>query len=173
MKRTIFIITFVVILVVAIAAIFFYEYVYKNSYEYQVKQGVYEPILTKNVDIDEDKLWDDVQNWRVSNNLTKFTTDDRLCDIADLRATELSAKGTIDNHVGFVEKYKNNEYVLSENLSQTTNTNAEESILNGWLSSTSHRNALSGDWIYSCIKTEGNIAVQIFSSFDNINHNAL
>jgi uncharacterized protein YkwD len=114
----------------------------------------------KVIELNADKLWTIINDWRASEGLKPFTKDPRLCDIATDRL-----KDGLDYHRGFLTRYRDYPYVLSENEGLDT---SEESMLDGpegWLKSPPHAKALRSDWVYSCVATKGNFAVQIFSNF--------
>lgn len=124
------------------------------------------------VELNADKLWNLVNEHRQKLGLKPFIKDQRLCDIAKKRVLEVP-KDEADGipHEGFIKNYHQGPYSLSENVNVHYTT--EEDSLNGWIHSPPHRKALEGSWIYSCIATNNDIAVEIFSSFDaGINHNA-
>lgn len=110
--------------------------------------------------LDEEKLWNLVQDWRESQGLARYIKSDELCRIAEDRAED--QKNGLDNHAGFKAKYYSYPYVLSENCAVSSN---EKRILGGWLNSPPHLAALQKPYTHSCIKTKGRYAVQIFSSF--------
>lgn len=110
-------------------------------------------------DLDSEKLWELVQKWRASQNKPEYQKNDSLCKISDERSKEMY---TID-HSLFLERYSNSyPSVLSENLANPFRT--EQGVLNGWLNSKDHREILSRNYKYSCVSTNGSLAVQIFSN---------
>lgn len=117
-----------------------------------------------------EKLWEIVNDYRLSKNLQSFEKNSELCDIADLRSKE--AVFDKSDHEGFIRKYKNYPHKISENL--ILYPTSEEEVFLSWISSPAHKTAIEGSWKYSCISCDGSSACsQIFSSFDNVDHNKL
>lgn len=112
--------------------------------------------------LNSDKEWALIQNWRKSQNLKEYIKDERLCNIANERAIETNSMGQTDNHAGLINRYSDSTYRISENVTGST---SEEGVLNNWLSSTAHTNALKSNYNYSCVKCSGIWCVQIFSNF--------
>lgn len=111
----------------------------------------------QNISLNKDELWKTIQTWRVNQGLNKYNESADLCEIANDRAND-----GYDGHRGFVEKYYNSRpYILSENITQAGD--ASSALLN-WLNSPSHHAALEKDYKYSCVATNGDYAVQIFSN---------
>ncbi len=111
-------------------------------------------------------LWSLIQEWRNTNNLGSYIEDQRLCDIATIRADEQGRSGKLDDHRGFHARYDNSPYFLSENsVLCNRNVCANEDILMDWISSPSHAKALTAPYKYSCLRCEGNVCDQIFSNF--------
>lgn len=150
-------------------------YIYKDLQKPILKSAVintvptpfYSPTPSK---LDAVKLWKIVNDYRLSKNLQPFTKNDELCRIAIERAPEI-VKEIDTPHKGFHERYDSYPYKMGENA---TGAIGEKDALNRWLNSPPHKSALDGSWLYSCIACDKDIAcVQIFSSFDDVNHNAL
>lgn len=120
----------------------------------------------KEIKIDENKLFNLVNTWRKSVNLTEYIKDDRLCEIAKDRADDEF------DHQGFIDKYSNNpnypKIAMQENLStaydefgRAFNNNQ---IFYGWLSSAPHRETLEKPYKYSCIVCDEQ-CVEIFGNY--------
>lgn len=121
--------------------------------------------LFRPISLNENKLWSLIQDWRTKSNLKPYIKDQRLCDIAKERATELYKLGYLDNHEGFLSRYSSYPFVLSENASAFHPN--EISALNGWINSPTHLKNLQKLYLYSCLKCKDTFCVQIFSSFAN------
>jgi uncharacterized protein YkwD len=115
---------------------------------------------TKEWKPDSDSLFALIQRWRVDNGYAEYTEHEELCSIAATRAVD-NANDTYD-HQGFLEKYKDYPYLLSENI---TKAFSEEEALKAWLDSPAHRKALETNYKYSCVKCYGTSCIQIFSNF--------
>lgn len=122
-------------------------------------QLTYKPEPVKAKSISADVLWTIVNDYRVSKGLQPFEKSETLCEIARDRIND-----GWDAHKGFNEKYYYYSSQLSENMAYG---NSEEELLNNWLNSTPHREALEKDWKYSCIASRDDYAVQIFSNLEN------
>lgn len=109
--------------------------------------------------LDEEIIWQQIQEWRESKGLPRYIKSDELCRISRDRVKD----GT-DNHVGFHNRYDKYPYIISENISMT---NINRGVLSGWLLSTSgHREALFAPYKYACLTTKGQVANMIFSNFE-------
>lgn len=112
--------------------------------------------------IEKSSVWDLVQRWRADNGLPMYQQNDRVCEIAQQRLNEVKTNWS---HDGFRwERFcPNGDCLLSENLARKFST--EQSVLDGWLSSSSHRANLQKDYQYACIATDGNYVVHILGNF--------
>lgn len=99
---------------------------------------------------------------RKTKNLTPFVKDTELCSLAQSRAPELYNEIYVTGkvHEGF---YKRNlPYWITENMASYPTENA---IVNWWLGSTIHRNAIEGNYKYSCGACDGSSCTQLFTSY--------
>ncbi len=120
------------------------------------------------VPLSSDRLWTLINEYRVEKGLSPFIKDQRLCKISDSRVVDILEDYSHDKLYSD-DKYTR-DYAYSENIDISW---TEEESVRDWSDSPSHRKALEGSWIYSCISTKQKSTVQIFSSFDSYNHNAL
>lgn len=116
--------------------------------------------------LNSDKLWIDIQQWRVSQGLPQYIKDPKLCDIADKRAPEIVKEENNNTpHAGFdktIAPYGNGKIAFAEN---NTGALSEQDALDRWLHSASHAATLRHDYKYSCVATDGKQhAVEIFSN---------
>lgn len=105
----------------------------------------------------EKKLFQLINQWRESNNLTPYIEDERLCNIAKDRSDDL-----VFNHTAFYEKYSSFPFVIQENLGRCFDS--EQYMLNCWLASKPHRQTLEKPYTHSCVICDKQ-CVQVFSSF--------
>lgn len=112
--------------------------------------------------LNSDKLWSLIQEWRQSQGLSPYIKDQRLCKIAELRAPEVNAEKI--PHAGFLQRYSTYPYVLSENI--VYDSISENLAFDKWLNSASHAATLRANYIYSCVATDKDDAVQIFSNLE-------
>lgn len=107
-----------------------------------------------------EKLTALVNKWRVESGFQMYEKNEALCKISDNRVND-----GIDYHKGLYDKYSKYPSYIAENSTEVYETN--ESALNEWLNSPSHKSALEKPYRYSCISTKNNFAVQIFSNCEN------
>lgn len=100
-----------------------------------------------------------VNKYRVSNGLTELPEDSNLCSYASTRAEQIKTEW---DHVPFMNnRCATTGYgTCGENLAYGYST--EESTLNGWINSRSHRENLNRNWTATCIKCSGNYCAQEF-----------
>jgi hypothetical protein len=115
------------------------------------------PLVVK--EIEKEKLWSLVQEWRVENQKTKYVENSRLCRYAKTRLDQLK---TDYSHRLFLKEVRN--YFPTEDVAENISEGYlnEKMILNAWLSSASHEANLKKDYTYSCIATDGNYVVHLF-----------
>jgi uncharacterized protein YkwD len=112
--------------------------------------------------IDENKLWSLIQDWRVRNNLKPYIKDQRLCEIASVRLKDIQ---TDWSHKKFIAKrFCGNSYCkIAENLAWAYVY--PETLLDTWLNSLSHAANLKANYRYSCIVTNSDYTIQVFGNF--------
>ena len=111
--------------------------------------------------LDGEKVFQLVNEWRLSEKKPVYIVDNRLCEIAKTRVKEIQ---TDFSHTKFRLRYDGSEFLLSENLSR--NGTSENWVLYGWLNSPPHREILDMPYKYSCVAADGTYVVQIFSNFE-------
>lgn len=111
------------------------------------------------INLSSEKLMSIVNDWRYSQGLQPYTRDNRLCVIAKDRVLN---DPKLDAHEGLFRKYANYPYQLAENLGGAIN---EDLVLESWLNSRGHSEALHKPYEYSCIYCKGDYCSQIFSNF--------
>lgn len=115
--------------------------------------------------LDAEKLWSEVNNWRKESGLSEYQKSGGLCAIAEKRVVEVQS---VYEHNKFEADYAEYPSRISENLNKRNILLAsEKEVLQGWIDSLPHKKALEKPYIYSCIATKDNFAVQIFSSCEN------
>lgn len=119
--------------------------------------------------LDAEVLWSLIQTWRQSDDCRPggcqtYIKDQRLCEIANKRASELAGKYDDDfNHYN-LDKYATEiESIIYENITGAT---SNQNALNRWLASVPHKSTLQKDLQYSCAVVGDTFAVQIFSNFE-------
>lgn len=118
------------------------------------------PVPTPIQNLDSDKLFQLVNEWRTQNGYQPYIVDERLCKIASDRADDLINDFS---HQDLYDKYSNYPYVMQENI---VHSETSESVaLKWWLNSPSHLAGLQKPYVYSCIRCYKNDCSQIFSSF--------
>lgn len=120
------------------------------------------PVAVQKTELDAEKLWNIIQEWREFEKLNKYTKSDKLCDIADVRVVQISDNFSHKDFPSVVNKFCGSRcnIIYSENIIRSQD---EHDSLNWWLNSASHSAALHKNYPYSCIATFGEYGVQIFS----------
>jgi uncharacterized protein YkwD len=116
------------------------------------------PVVTTSM---ADQLFSMVNTYRQSKGLPAFIQDDRVCSLANARATEIAAEmaaGTL--HSGMYAR--NLPYWNTENAAAYGSAEAD---FNWWLGDGIHRQAIESSKTYSCTACSGNYCVQEFTSF--------
>ncbi len=111
--------------------------------------------------LDSDKIFNLVNDYRVSQNLAPFEKNDEVCTLAQTRSTEIPAEiknGTL--HSGLYNRPL--PYWIWENAKYGSN---EEGTVAWWLASPLHHKSIVGDYKYSCVKCTGSYCSQLFTSF--------
>lgn len=123
-------------------------------------------VPTQSEELDADKLWNLVNEYRLGKNLSPFIKSQPLCNIAKDRAAYLTDKYYSEyNHDKFLEtvnRYLSPDIEVSENITGGT---SEQDALDNWLNSPSHKQAIEASWKYSCIACSSRNCAQIFSNF--------
>ena len=121
----------------------------------------YRPIIIPTPkDIDEQELWDLIQEWRKSSGLTEYIENPELCRVSSIRVLQIQ---DVFDHNTLV--LKSLPYSVAENLIR--DQAPAEISLQAWLNSPSHRENLEGDYKYSCLRCDKSYCVQIFSNLEN------
>lgn len=117
-----------------------------------------------NVNLDENKLMNLVQAWRVKNNLPEYTKSIKTCGVASIRLDEVSNDFS---HDSFLKRSKQEDYWgynhVGENLAK--DHRSENLMLDAWLNSASHEANLKDNYTESCIRCSGSTCVQIFAGY--------
>lgn len=123
-------------------------------------------------EMNEDKLWELVNNWKFENFGYKYQKDEILCKYALVRAKEVRLDWS---HDGFDEvtdqiRAENNMGRIGENLASGylgifAGKNPDETALDRWLNSPLHRKNLDENYTHSCIKCKYNNCVQLFGKY--------
>lgn len=113
--------------------------------------------------VDQDVLFNLIQQWRMENNLQTYVKSDLLCKIAEIRVREIYSDFSHNGLKGKAAKYCPNTCLLSENIAENIIT-GEADVLRAWLNSSPHAAALKQDFKYSCLMSDGLKTVQLFSN---------
>lgn len=111
--------------------------------------------------LDSDKIFNSINQYRISSGLKAFEKEDSVCSLAQTRSTEIPGeiqKGVL--HSGLYNR--NLPYWIWENAKIGTN---EEATVAWWLASPIHHQSIVGDYKFSCVKCTGNSCSQLFTSF--------
>jgi uncharacterized protein YkwD len=111
--------------------------------------------------LNADKLFSMTNSYRQSKGLPPVQKDDRVCQVASSRAPEIAAEIAGGHmHSGIRERnlpYWNSEIIIT--------MRTEEEAFNWWINDTIHREAIEGNYTYSCTACHGNACVQEFTNF--------
>lgn len=111
--------------------------------------------------LDSNKIFDLINQFRTSQNLPPFELENSVCELAQIRSTELAGElATRTLHTGLYNRSL--PYWIWENAKVGSN---EEETVSWWLSSPIHRQSIVGDFKYSCVKCTGSNCSQLFTSF--------
>lgn len=116
-----------------------------------------------------DELFDAMNNYRQSHNISTLQKSDLLCGVAQNRANEQVANGGLDGHSGF-DKYAQDQNEFSQMGEVLFGGNQPQYGVHiveyGWNRSlTGHKEAIQNPiWQYGCGGIAGYFAVFIFSS---------
>ena len=119
------------------------------------------PTIPVVLDLNSDKIFELVNQYRASLGLPAFEREASVCDLAQVRSSKLAgelANGTI--HSGLYSR--NLPYWIWENAKVGSN---EEETIAWWISSPLHRQSIVSDYKYSCVKCTGSNCSQLFTSF--------
>lgn len=134
------------------------QIVYYKEYAPITVENPASPSATLNPDI----LFEIVNNYRASVGKPGFIKDAPVCSIAESRRPELYNEIHVTGvlHAGFYAK--NHPYWATENMIYER---TEARAFNWWMNSPIHRSAIEGNHTHACVACEGNICVQIFTSY--------
>jgi uncharacterized protein YkwD len=120
-------------------------------------------IQLSNGGLNADKLFGMTNTYRQSKGLPPVQKDDRVCQVAASRAPEISAEIAEGRmHSGIRARnlpYWNSEIIIT--------MRTEEEAFNWWINDTIHREAIEGNYTYSCTACHGNACVQEFTNFQS------
>lgn len=113
--------------------------------------------------LNADKLFAMTNTYRQSKGLSLVQKDDRACQVAISRAPEIAAEIAEGRmHSGIRARnlpYWNSEIIIT--------MRTEEEAFNWWINDTIHREAIEGNYTYSCAACHGNACVQEFTNFQS------
>lgn len=118
------------------------------------------PPKAEEVKLDEKVLWDEIQNWRKSQNLPEYQNSVLSCGIAKMRIQEASR---LFDHTGNnAKRFCTEKCTIGENLARGFSD--EKELFRGWLDSPIHKDILEKEYYqYSCLAIDKDIVVHIFS----------
>jgi uncharacterized protein YkwD len=134
-----------------------------TSIGWMVSKADNHPSYASRYEVNEERLFELIQNWRSSQGKSQYIVSDDLCTIAEKRLEEVKVKF---NHDGFQTdwvKQSSNMAFIGENLSELFLRN--EDVLTGWLNSPGHRENLEDGFTHSCLRCTPYQCVHIFGRF--------
>lgn len=108
-------------------------------------------------EINQNRLFEVVNKFRVDNGLPEYREDPSACKIADIRVQDIQLEFS---HRMFVSRV-NTGKIVGENLSRGFYN--DQDVLSAWIYSKKHRDNLLADFRGSCIRCENRYCVQIFT----------
>jgi uncharacterized protein YkwD len=125
---------------------------------------------TSSYALNPDKLFDMVNQYRVSIGLPAVQRRDEVNQVAVSRAPEIFDEIFVNwnMHAGFYAR--NLPYQASEIIIYY---NTEDGALNWWLNSSVHRGIIQGDWKYAGIGCEGKACAMIFANLEIPSYSAM
>lgn len=110
-----------------------------------------------------DRLFEMANNHRKSIGLNELQKDERACAVAQSRAPEIAGEIASGNmHAGI--RARNLPYWNSENI---ITMGTEEGAFNWWINDQIHKEAIEGNYTYSCVACSGYACVQEFTNFQS------
>lgn len=106
-----------------------------------------------------------INEWRIGQKLKPYVTDDRLCSLSNDRVLK---DERFDNHKGQKGRVYDPYYAIPKGVTISENigiSTSEYLLLQSWLASPTHAEALRHDYKYSCVACSGDYCVQEFSNF--------
>lgn len=113
--------------------------------------------------LDSNLIQDLINAHRASIGKPAFQTEPALCQLAQVRSTEL--QGELFEGKGYLHSglyNRNLPYWITENAKYGSN---EAGTVRWWLNSPIHRSAIEGDHVYSCGACSGTKCSQLFTSY--------
>ena len=118
-------------------------------------------VTQDDANLDSDKVFGLVNQYRASRGLVPFEKDDKVCELATTRSNEIIGEiGSGVLHSGLYNR--NLPYWIWENAKYGSN---EEGTVAWWISSPIHHQSMVGDYKFSCVKCTGSYCAQLFTSF--------
>lgn len=117
------------------------------------------------INLDENKLWNLVNDWEKQHGYQQYIKDAKLCASVDklYSDTELLTDSNWFNKVGLNNSYQQNSTWLN-----TTSAMSEESVLNGWISDTKLVKTLRDYFYqYACIRCKNQQCIMMFANKNN------
>ena len=111
--------------------------------------------------LNADVLFSMSNTHRIAIGLPVFQQDQRVCTLAQERAPEIGAE-IAEGHMHSGKNSHNFPYWFTENI---ISMNSEAAAFDWWIHDEIHREALEGQYTYSCVACSGNSCVQEFTNF--------
>lgn len=115
--------------------------------------------------LNENIIFEKVNNWREANGYPRYIKDERACKIAETRIGEVKLNWSHEDFKGY--RWTNicpNGCLLGENLARDFPN--EIIMIRWWIESPLHRRNLEESFEGSCVKCSGTICVHIFVRYN-------
>jgi uncharacterized protein YkwD len=113
--------------------------------------------------LNSDTIFELVNQYRASRGLPPFERDDKVCELAQIRSSEIIDE--VGGKSGYLHSglyNRNLPYWIFENAKYGSN---EEGTVAWWLSSSIHHQSIVSDYKFSCVKCTGSYCSQLFTSY--------
>lgn len=120
-------------------------------------------VVPTKVPISAEIIWNQVNEWRISQGKKAYILDENICKVAQERADEITKDFGHQLFMSHINELKKFAYV-GENLAGELKTN--EDAMWGWLLSPEHHKTLEDNrYTHSCIRCTDNDCAQIFGYY--------
>lgn len=112
--------------------------------------------------LNADVIFNLINDYRTGLGLPKFEKEDKLCQLAQVRAPEGISEVFVSGKIHSGLYNRNIPFWITENMKYGT---SEVEVFNWWLHSYIHKKAIESSHKYSCGACSGNLCVQEFTNY--------
>lgn len=118
---------------------------------------------TPTTNLNAEVIFSLINQHRAQIGLQAFSKDPRLCELAQVRSTEIGNEIWVTGALHSGLHAHNFPYKVNENI---ISMKSEGSAVSWWLNSWIHRRAIEGQYQYSCVSCSGNNCSEVFTNFE-------